>query len=168
MLVVNHATLASYETVNILNYFGFPIAVEEDDFWGSSRKDFQFSKTDEYPFLIIDSSHDEMPSCELTNRENILSFLFNKSLIGSYKSYSAYEQQGLDFLDLKLIPAVDEMLRDWRTLGQFHMKPKHFKQGKMSIEGHTNVKRYLYKLITYFQQLIGDGRSALTRDERYA
>lgn len=90
--MVNHANLASYETLNILNYFGFPIAVEEEDFWGSSRKDFSFSKTDEYPFLVINSSHDEMPSCDLANRDNILSFLFNKSLIGTYRSYGAYEQ----------------------------------------------------------------------------
>lgn len=68
---------------------------------------------------------------------------------------------------MKLVPACDELLKDWRTLGQFHMKPKHFKQVKMSIEGHTNVKRYFFKLVTYVYTLVGQGRSALTRDERY-
>jgi len=153
LLVVNHAQVGSYETLNILNYFGFPIHVEEEDFWGSSRKDFSFSKTDEYPFLVINSSHEEMPNVDLAGRENILAFLYNKSLIGTYRSYGAYEQQGLDWVETNLEPAVNELLKDWKTLAQFHMRPKHFKQGKMSIEGHTNVKRYLFKLVLYFQTM---------------
>ena len=164
---MNHAQVASYETLNILNYHGFPINVEEEDFWGTSRKDFQFSKTDEYPFLVINSSHDEMPSVDLAGRESILAFLYNKSLIGTYRSYGAYEQQGLDWLETNLAPAVDEMMKDWRTLAQFHMRPKHFRQGKMSIEGHTNIKVYLYKLIMFFRTLGSQGRSTLSRDERY-
>lgn len=92
---MNHADLESYETLHILNYFGFPINVEEEDYFGSSRKAFDFSKNDEYPLLVINSSHEEMPGCDLSGQENILSFLFNTSLIGTYKSYGVYEQQGL-------------------------------------------------------------------------
>ena len=92
LIIVNHEQAASYETLNILNYFGFPINVEEEDFWQGSRKDFQFSKHDEYPFLVINSSHEEMPGCELSGREPILSWLFNKSLIGAYRNYSPYER----------------------------------------------------------------------------
>ena len=116
MLIVDHATIDSYETLNILNYFGFPINVEEEDFFRNARKQFDFSKTDEYPFLIINSSHEDMPECDLAGRENILSFLFNSSLLGTYKTYGAFESQGLDFVNSKLEPAVEELLKDWRTL----------------------------------------------------
>ena len=92
LLIVSHKSVDSYETLNVLNYCGFPINVEEDNFWETTKKDFGFSKHDEYPFLVIDSSHEEMPGCELTGKEHILSYLFNKSLIGTYKSYGVYEQ----------------------------------------------------------------------------
>lgn len=45
--------------------------------WGHSRKDMGFSKDDKYPMLIIDSSSAEMPPAELSEKEQILSFLFN-------------------------------------------------------------------------------------------
>ena len=78
MVIVKHTDVASYETVNILNYFGFPLnRVEEEDWKGTSRKEFAFSKTDEYPFLVINSSQEEMPGCDLAGRDNILAFLFN-------------------------------------------------------------------------------------------
>ena len=91
LLIVNHDDIDSYQTLNILNYFGFPIHVEEEDFWSTSRKQFAFSKTDAYPFLVINSSHEEMPNCDIAGKENILSFLFNKSLISSYRTYGVYE-----------------------------------------------------------------------------
>ena len=47
------------------------------------------------------------------------------------------------------------------------MKPKHFRQGKMSIEGHTNIKVYLYKLITFSRQMITGEKSGLTKIEMY-
>ena len=99
--------------------------------------------------MVINSSHDEMPECDLAGKENILSFLFNNSLLGTFRNYGAYEKQGLEFVETKFEPAVNELLKDWRTLAQFHMRPKHFRQGKMSIEGHTNIKVYLYKLILF-------------------
>lgn len=70
-------------------------------------------------------------------------------------------------METKLEPAVDELMKDWRTLGQFYMKPKHFKQGKMSIEGHTNIKVYIYKLVMFFNQIIVNERSTLSKAEMY-
>ena len=104
-----------------------------------------------------------MPNCSLASRENILSFLFNQNLIGTYRSYAAYEKQGLEFVDTKLLPAVEEMLTDWRTLAQFQMRPKHYKQAKMSIEGHTTIKVYCYKFVVFIQTLALQKRSGLTR-----
>lgn len=127
LLIVQHEDIDSYQAANILNYFGFPFNVEEEDFMRSSRKAFEFSKTDAYPYLVMNSSHEEMPNADLSGLETILSFLFNNGLISNYRSYSAYEQQGLDFVEGKLEPAIHELRSDWRTLAQFHMRPKHFK-----------------------------------------
>lgn len=82
----------SYEAVAVLNYFSFPMEVNEDGYKSAVRREMGFSKDDSYPILLIDSSSEEMPSVELTEKENILSFLFNKRLIGSYKHHSAYEK----------------------------------------------------------------------------
>ena len=38
LLIVSHASYESYEALNIINYFGFPINVEEEDWWRTSRK----------------------------------------------------------------------------------------------------------------------------------
>ena len=167
LLIVSHDDIDSYQTVNILNYFGFPFEVEEEDYWGSSRKAFQFSKSDPYPYLVMDSSHEEMPNAELVGLEHILSFLYNNSLISTYRSYGVYEKQGLDFTEEKLKPAVDDLQNDWRTLAQFHMRPKHFRQGKMSIEGHTNIKLYCFKLVTFMSQLLTRERTSKTKAELY-
>ena len=77
LLIVSHENIESYVTLNTLNYFGFPINVEEEDFWFTSRKQFAFSKNDPYPFLVINSSQEGMPECDIAGREDILSFLFN-------------------------------------------------------------------------------------------
>ena len=77
LLIVSHDNIESYVTLNTLNYFGFPINVEEEDFWFTSRKQFAFSKHDPYPYLVINSSQEGMPECDIAGREEILSFLFN-------------------------------------------------------------------------------------------
>lgn len=115
----------------------------------------------------MNSSHEEMPNADLTGMESILSFLFNNNLISNYRSYGAYEQQGLAYVEERLEPAFTELRNDWRTLAQFHMRPKHFKQGKMSIEGHTNIKLYCFKLVTFVQQMITRERSSRTKAEMY-
>ena len=38
------------------------------------------------------------------------------------------------------------------------MVPKHFKQSKMSIEGHTNAKLYFHKLAIFLKQIITQDR----------
>ena len=151
LLIVSHASYESYEALNIINYFGFPINVEEEDWWRTSRKQFDFGVDDEYPYLVINSSHEDMPECEIAGREQLLAFLFNSGLIGTYRTYGAYEQQGLDFVEERLQPAVDDVMKSWMALAQFHMVPKHFKQSKMSIEGHTNAKLYFHKLAIFFK-----------------
>jgi hypothetical protein len=44
---------------------------------------------------MIDSSTDEMPPADLSEKDEILTFLYNGGLIGPYKSHSAFEKQGM-------------------------------------------------------------------------
>ena len=126
MLIVVPEEIDCFEVVHVLNYYGFPINVEEDNFLRHSRKDFGFSQDDKYPYLVIDSSSEEMPSIDLSSKDKILSFLFNKGLIGSYKSHSAYEKQGLEFCDDKLKPAIETLFSSFRAITEFYFKFKHF------------------------------------------
>ena len=54
-----------------------------------------------------------MPSCNLIEKDGILSDLFNKGLIGSYKYHSAYEKVGLAFVEEQLEPAIDDIFRNF-------------------------------------------------------
>lgn len=91
LLIVSPTDPDSMEVLVILNYFSFPMSVEEDNLSGFVRKEFGF-KNDKCPCLMIDSSTAEMPSATLTSKDNILTFLYNKSLIGTYKQHSVYEK----------------------------------------------------------------------------
>lgn len=44
---------------------------------------------------MIDSSSEEMPNTDASTMPNILNMLYENSLIGDYKTHSAYEAQGL-------------------------------------------------------------------------
>ena len=81
-----------YEIVHLLNYFGFPFDVEEDNFFKHSRKDFGFAPDAQYPMLVINSSSEEMPEADISSKDDILSFLFNQGLIGNYRTHSVYEK----------------------------------------------------------------------------
>ena len=60
----------SYETVNVLNYFGFPFNLEEDNILkknGIVRYEMGFSVDDEYPCLMIESSTEDIPNVDLSS-----------------------------------------------------------------------------------------------------
>ena len=99
LLVVVPEEPDCYETVSILNYFGFPFELEEDNLFAHSRKDMGFSKDDNYPLLVMDSSSDDMPARDVAEKNPILSYLANVGLIGEFKTRSAWEGQGLEFLE---------------------------------------------------------------------
>ena len=50
------------ETLAVLNYFNFPMEVEEDGYRHNIRQEMGFNSDDVYPLLLIDSSSEEMPS----------------------------------------------------------------------------------------------------------
>jgi hypothetical protein len=80
------------ETLAVLNYFNFPVDVQEDGIRGKIRKEMGFKEADPYPYLEIDSSSKEIPNAHLCQKENILTFLFNRGIIGTYKQHSVYEK----------------------------------------------------------------------------
>lgn len=99
LLIVVPEEPECYEVLAIMNYFGFPCEVEEDNAFGHSKKDMGFGKNCRYPCLVIDSSSESMPSTELSEKDSILPYLFNAGLIGNYKNHSPWEKSGLEFIE---------------------------------------------------------------------
>jgi len=95
LLIVVPEKLECYETVSVLNFFGFPFELEEENMFGHSKKDMGFAKDADYPLLLIDSNTEEMPACEVTSRDDIIRHLNRIGLIGDYRTHSAYEGVGL-------------------------------------------------------------------------
>lgn len=75
-----------------------------------------FSKDDPYPCLLIDSTSEEMPSAELSDKNRILAYLFNSGLIGNYKNHSPWEKAGLSFVDDELKPMIDDIFTNFVPL----------------------------------------------------
>lgn len=97
LLVVVPEETDCYETLAIINYFGFPINVEEDNVRRLVRKEMGFDAnmdTDPYPLLTIDSTCPGMPETAQAGKKDVLSFLYNSALIGDFRSRSAWETQG--------------------------------------------------------------------------
>lgn len=136
-----------YEAINVLNYYGFPHEVEEDNPLGHSRKDMGFEKTAEYPLLMIDSNTEDMPAADLVGKHEILRYLYSNQLIGDYMSRSAWESQGLDWVDEHVQPAIEDIFRDWRAIVQFYSQLKHFRMANINrLQPAQQVYKYLAKM----------------------
>jgi hypothetical protein len=85
LLIYDHRTVESFETVFLLNYFGFPVELEMDNHWHKARKEMGFGTDDSYPLLIINSSDPDMPPVDISSKEAILAYLFKQGFIGNYK-----------------------------------------------------------------------------------
>ena len=57
-----------------------------------------------------------MPEADLASKDGILTFLFNQGLIGSYRSHSVYEKQGLEMIEEKLQPAIEHLFLSFKAL----------------------------------------------------
>ena len=112
LLIVKPDCKDSYNTIAILNYYGFPHTVE-DDFRRRTSLEFGYKQNSTYPILSIDSSLEAVPSCDYVTKDEILSGLFKMGLIPDYRSHSAYEKQGLKFSEEILEPAFDDLMRNF-------------------------------------------------------
>jgi hypothetical protein len=91
-LIVVPEEVESHECMNILNFFGFPCSVEEDNLCRQIvKKEMGFAKEDEYPLFILESSQPGIPEADLTSNQQILSFLRENNFIGDHKAHSAAE-----------------------------------------------------------------------------
>ena len=106
----------SFETLNILNYFGFPMSVEEDNVIRQLLKyDFGFDKSDPYPCLMLNSNTEQIPSLDGIGRDDILEQLQRLKFIGQYKTHSANERQSLDFIDNDVAPLLFALMLPFKT-----------------------------------------------------
>jgi hypothetical protein len=136
-----------YETVAVLNFFGFPFEIEEENMFGHSRKDMGFAKDAEYPLLLVDSNTEEMPACEVTTKDDIFRQLQLIGLIGDYRTHNVYESMGLKFTEEVLEPAINDLFKSFLPLCQFYSVPKHFKQAKLNrAQPAQALYSYLWKI----------------------
>lgn len=93
LLIVVPEEVESFECVNILNYFNFPMKVEEDNIVRKLiKKEMAFDKEDPYPCLMVDSNNNDIQNLDLSGTPQILQKLLASSYIGEYKSHSANER----------------------------------------------------------------------------
>lgn len=92
LLVVAPEEVESHVCVNLLNYFGFPVHIEEDNLRGAIKREMGFGKDEAYPLLIINSSSNAVPNADLSSAGAILHFLREQNFIKEHKSHSAKEQ----------------------------------------------------------------------------
>ena len=93
--------------------------------------------------MLIDSSSNEMPNAELTTQHQILTFLQSASLIGDHRTHSAYEKQGLQFVNDNIGPSIEAIYHSLRPLYQFYLTPKNFKSAHMIVEANVFLRSYL-------------------------
>jgi len=112
--VVVPEQVSSFECVNILNYYGFPVNVEEDNILrGLSKHEMGFGKEDQYPLLVIDSTIEAIPESATSELTAILNFLLRLEFISDVNSHSAKETQTMnEFLLPEVEPICQEMIRN--------------------------------------------------------
>lgn len=75
-LIVVPEEVDSFVCVNVLNYYGFPAEVEEDNVsLMRIKKEMGFKIEEPYPCLIINSNSPELPTVDMAGTESILKFL---------------------------------------------------------------------------------------------
>lgn len=128
LLIVVPEEVDSYEAVNVLNFFGFPFNLEEDNIINNViKKEMAFAKEDDYPCLVVESASPEVPNLDLSSTPSIFRELQEKKLIGIHEAHSAREKQTrLEFLDMQVAPLFEAILMPFKNRLYFYMVPRHF------------------------------------------
>jgi len=85
LLIVAAESNECHELYHVLNYFGFPFNVEEDNVLRPKiKREMGFGEGDEYPLMIVDSSSEHIDSADLVQSPQILKFLRGQELIGDH------------------------------------------------------------------------------------
>ncbi|CAI2372762.1 unnamed protein product [Moneuplotes crassus] len=140
-----------YEIFHILQANQVEFHVEEDNTLRSKigltdiRKEMGFGKDDQWPFLIVDSSTDMLDTAEVQGKDNIVRYFLDLGLLKDVKTYSAYESQGIDWINQTAVPAYNLMKHTLRGKFQYYFVSKNFLHMKVSIEAGKILRNYLWK-----------------------
>ncbi len=87
-----------------------------------------------------------MPDGLFQSKQHIFRFLVNNKLIPDPLTHSAYEKQGLSFLESELEPALDDLMRGLIPTLQFYSQMKMFRGNK-----NVNESPAWVGLVYFFQ-----------------
>lgn len=105
-----------------------------------------FTKNDYWPFLIVDSSTEMVYTTEVQGKDDIIKYFLDLGLIRDYCTHSAYEKQGLQWINDKAIPVYDLLKHTLRGKLQYYFTSKNFRYQKSSYEASVILRGYLWKL----------------------
>lgn len=96
-----------------MQYYQILFYLEEDNIMKSLlgrrdiRKDMGFAKDDRWPFLVVDSSTDDLDTATVQGKDAIVEYFRQHKLMGDDRAHSAYEKQGLQWVQESAIPAYE-------------------------------------------------------------
>jgi hypothetical protein len=94
LLIVAPEEVNSYEAVNVLNFFGFPFNLDEDNVLrGIEKCEMAFQMEDEYPCLTVESNKKEISNMDLAGNQQIFQTLIKQGFIRDHCSHAANEKQ---------------------------------------------------------------------------
>lgn len=138
--------------MHLMQYNGIKFEVEEDNLLRSkfgfrdSRMDMGFTKKDNWPFLIVDSSSEIIDSAVVQGKDGIIEYFAEQGLIADNRNHSAYEKQGLEFVDFTAIPMFQLLASPLKGNIQFYFSSKHFRYASVSYEASKILMRYIWKI----------------------
>jgi hypothetical protein len=155
-LIVIQEELECYELMHLMQFNQILFYIEEDNILRSklgfkdSRYAMGYSKKDNWPFLIVDSSSEQINSTSLQGKESIIQYFQEQKIMGEVKNYSVYEKQGLEWIEETAIPAYNLLKSTFRGRFQYSFTSKNFRYGKIQYEGSRIISAYLWKILKTF------------------
>ncbi len=93
LLILVPEKIECFEILYIMNFFRVEFSDEEDNIlWPEVRKEVGFSRDDEWPLLLIDSSSEKIPTTECVGAWHIIEVLGSHGFIGDVSNHSAREK----------------------------------------------------------------------------
>lgn len=155
-LIVVPEELECFEIMHIMQYNQIMFHLEEDNILRSKlglrdiRKDMGFTKNDTWPFLIVDSSSESIETAAIQGKDNIMDYFQTQGLMTDVRTHSAYETQGLAWVEDKAIPAFDLLKSTLRGRFQFNFTSKSFRYSQPSLEASKILSKYIWKIYRTF------------------
>lgn len=155
-LIVVQEDLECYELMHLMQFNQILFYIEEDNILRSkfgfkdSRYAMGYSKKDNWPFLIVDSSSEEIDTASLQGKDSIIQYFQEQKLMGDVKNHSAYEKQGLKWVEETAIPAYNLLKSTFKGRFQYSFTSKNFRFGRIQYEGSKIISSYLWKILKVF------------------